>query len=824
MKVFLSSTYLDLIEHRKAVVNALRTMGEEVEHMEIFGARNEEPTQASLIELDNCDVLVGVYAYRYGTVPKGTKASVTEQEYLHATSKKIPILVFIVNEDHEWSPKKMDENLLKIKKFKSKASSDHSPAYFTTPDNLASQVVTAIGRLAKKLGRAPASTSSNSEPRKPPTGSTLPSQPYFFGREKELKDINEALEPNIRAWGALIYGPGGIGKTALAIRAADLASTTLFERKLFITAKIRELTPEGEKTIADFTRDNYFSILNELALELGEGGISRLAPDERANTLRLSLAGKKTLIVIDNLETLNNDDRTRIFQFLSRLPQGNKAIVTSRRRDDAEARIIQLDQLQEPEAEELISELVKSNPRLNNISDSEKKELFYSATGNPLLIRWILGQVGREGSSIKTISDAIKFMRQAPPGNDPLEYVFGDLLNSLIPSEKIVLATMTYLSDSPRSEWISEINKLSTTTVEMIWEELVNRSILVANKDAKGYFLPYVTSQFVNKKLPREISDVEKRLAEYGFRKTVEFGGRKSFKEQKNLAKYWPVISASLPYFVKHDNNALQTLCETLDMFLKSNGLWDEWLWLNQQAELVALVNDDYDTAGERAYKVGLIYSYLGKPNDILRYATRAEKHWQEIKATKLSIKGKTLVSHLRGISYKLSGNYPKAIEIINNALDIWNETDPEGIEVAATLNTLGEIQVKEGEMTNAKDKFVDAERNFEEAIRIALKNEQREGKEGIAIYKGNLANLALKQGNWQKVEALASDALRLAEELGLQDEIARENLHLAIAYLNLGYGGPRGLDASQKAVQIYKRLRHKDLPDAEAILREWEK
>ena len=41
MKVFISSTYLDLIEHRKAVVQALRTMGEEVGHMEVFGARDD---------------------------------------------------------------------------------------------------------------------------------------------------------------------------------------------------------------------------------------------------------------------------------------------------------------------------------------------------------------------------------------------------------------------------------------------------------------------------------------------------------------------------------------------------------------------------------------------------------------------------------------------------------------------------------------------------------------------------------------------------------------------------------------------------------------
>lgn len=78
MKVFISSTYLDLTEHRKAVVNAIRTIDEEVGHMEVFGARDEEPTTVSLEELDKCQVLVGIYAYRYGTIPDGSKTSVTE--------------------------------------------------------------------------------------------------------------------------------------------------------------------------------------------------------------------------------------------------------------------------------------------------------------------------------------------------------------------------------------------------------------------------------------------------------------------------------------------------------------------------------------------------------------------------------------------------------------------------------------------------------------------------------------------------------------------------------------------------------------------------
>jgi tetratricopeptide (TPR) repeat protein len=829
MKVFLSSTYLDLIEHRKVVVNALRMMGEEVDHMEIFGARDEEPTKASLDELDKCDVLVGIYAYRYGTVPKGSKVSVTEQEYLHATSKKIPILVFVVNEDYDWSPKKMDESLTKIKKFKAKATAEHMPEYFTSPDNLASKVVSSVGRLAKKIdsksilySRASILGTDIPNPTPPKIyGSTLPSQPYFFGRESELAAIAEAISPESRTWGALIYGPGGIGKTALAIEAAHRAPSDLFEIKIFISAKERELTSKGEVSAKEFSHNNFFSILNELALQLGEEGIPRLAPEERANALKHVLTTKKTLLILDNLETLNNDDRDHIYQFLTRLPQGNKAIVTSRRRDDTYAQTIQLDQLQEPEAKKLISELAKRNPRLHDISDTDKKELFYSASGNPLVIRWIIGQVGWDESNIKTIAEAIKFMRQAPQGNDALEYVFGDLLNSLIPSEKIVLAAMVFLSLSPKAAWIAKVTGYGEATIEMIWEELVNRSILVTVKGSKDYLLPHLTRQFVKNKLSKEVAQVEEKLADYAFRIALEFGGRKNIKEQTKLAENWPVISAALPFFLKHDNNNLQIICDALDMFLRSTGLWDEWLWLNQQAEIVALIHDDYDSAGERAYKVGLIYSYLGKPNDVLQYATRAEKHWQEVRTARLSIKGKTRVNHLRGISYKLSGNYPRAMEIINNALDIWKKADPEGTDVAAALNTLGEIQFKEGEMTNTKEKILEAEENFLEATRIALKNNH---KEEASIYMGNLANIALRQGDWSRLESIAKHALELAEEYGQQDEIGRENLHLAIAYLNLGHKGPDGLDASRKAVEIYRRLGHKNLPEAEAILNEWEK
>lgn len=75
-KAFLSSTYVDLADYRKATTEALERLGHQVERMEIFGARPEEPKEACLAEIEACDLFVGLYAHRYGHVPAGSDSSI----------------------------------------------------------------------------------------------------------------------------------------------------------------------------------------------------------------------------------------------------------------------------------------------------------------------------------------------------------------------------------------------------------------------------------------------------------------------------------------------------------------------------------------------------------------------------------------------------------------------------------------------------------------------------------------------------------------------------------------------------------------------------
>jgi len=86
VRVFLSSTYLDLKKYRDLVAEAIARLGNSTSRMEIFGARPEAPPFACLHEVEQCDLFVRIYAHRYGYVPPGQVVSITEEEYRYAKS------------------------------------------------------------------------------------------------------------------------------------------------------------------------------------------------------------------------------------------------------------------------------------------------------------------------------------------------------------------------------------------------------------------------------------------------------------------------------------------------------------------------------------------------------------------------------------------------------------------------------------------------------------------------------------------------------------------------------------------------------------------
>ncbi len=828
MKVFLSSTYVDLIEHRKAAHDALEQLGLHVIGMESFGARPEDSTTACLNEVKESDLFVGIYAHRYGYIPKDSDSSITEQEFNHAQKLGKPIFGFVINEDHAWSPKHIEHDKKeKLNTFLSKVK-NQPVEFFTTPDNLAQNIASSVGHHLAEINSANSSRQSEIVNQKSPIGNTLPTQPYFFGRAKELEIIASALSHESRTWGALIDGPGGIGKTALAIKAAHDAPAELFERKIFITAKVRELTADGEAKLTDFTRPTYLAMLDELGKELGADGLEKLAPDERPNELRLTLAGKKALIIFDNLETLPEEERTRLFQFLSRLPEGNKAIVTSRRRTDVDARIVRLDRLARDEAQQLIAELAAKYPRLHRASQKEREDLYEITQGNPLFIRWIAGQLGREGSKCRTIAEACAFIDKAPKGNDPLEYIFGDLLETFTADETKVLAALTYFSLPAKLKWIADMTDLPARAAETALEDLTDRSILTSDLSAQTYFLPQLTAKFIRTRRPEAVTQTGDALTDRAYALALQYGGQTNYEGFPTLDAEWDFISAALPRLLNGDNDRLQTVCDQLFRFLEFTTRWDDMLLLFEQAETRALATKDKEHAGWQAYRAGYTFSLRNQTSEVLACVARATEHWQDSTS-----RNKATAIQLRGLGHYVEGDYFSAITAFREVVELDRSISPESEDVATDLNYLAGAE-------RANKDYPAAEQDNLEALRIAkiIKNDEL-----IATYTGNLAALALDREQWAEAESLAREALALDEKVGRQELIAGDCHRIAKALLKqnpAGVGATRpvqesalsdregsplheALSLSRRAVEIYTRLRHPDLQSAQETLAEIE-
>lgn len=148
MKVYLSSTYTDLVEYREHVLRVLRRLSLNVRAMEDYGARDDRPVDVCLADVAESDLYIGVFAFRYGHIPQAENAegrSITELEYRKAVGLHIPRLIFLARLDH-WPAPKCDAITGEgnhgglITKLRDELQEEATVDSFDTPDELASAV------------------------------------------------------------------------------------------------------------------------------------------------------------------------------------------------------------------------------------------------------------------------------------------------------------------------------------------------------------------------------------------------------------------------------------------------------------------------------------------------------------------------------------------------------------------------------------------------------------------------------------------------------------------------------------------------------------
>lgn len=154
-QVFVSSTYEDLQEERKAVIEALLQMNCFPVGMEYFNAADDSQWDVITSLIDECDYYVLIVAGRYGSVEESTGKSYTQKEYEYAVKKGVPTISFIYKDINLLPNGKVEnepDSLKKLEDFKKEISKKLWQSW-DNKDSLASAVVLSLNKLIKSRPR-----------------------------------------------------------------------------------------------------------------------------------------------------------------------------------------------------------------------------------------------------------------------------------------------------------------------------------------------------------------------------------------------------------------------------------------------------------------------------------------------------------------------------------------------------------------------------------------------------------------------------------------------------------------------------------------------
>lgn len=632
----------------------------------------------------------------------------------------------------------------------------------------------------------------------------LPSLPAFFGREDYLHRIADALDPESRTWGALISGPGGIGKTSLAVRAAYDVPADAFEKIVFVSLKSRELDDDGLRDLSGFLVSGLAELFNELAYELGQPKITQAPEDQRPRLLHEALRGTRTLLVVDNLESLVKSDRDTVITFVTRLPPGCKAILTSRGRIGSGGEELILNNLSEEAALATLANLAETNPALAKTSEAERLVLYRETNGNPLLLRWVAGQVGR--GSCTTFEDAIAYLHSCPDGNDPLEFIFGDVVADFHEDETRVLCALASFTLPAKVEHIAVAAGFAEAETETALRSLSNRSLVVVSDELRTFVIVPRVTDLLRTRKAEVMEETAVRLVSSAFDLAMKTGYRASDRFSA-LNAAWPIVAAALPRFLAGPNERLQMVCEALNEFLNFTGRWDELIALSRDAETRAVAAKDFSNAGWRAYQAGGIYYLRSQSTEMIACADRAQSHWDEARSGE---RERAYTNEMRGMAYRLLGDYEIAANHFREAVALWRSLDNESVDLAIGLNKLAGTERLLGDFQNAM-------RDYRQALHIAKSLDFREG---VADITGNLAALAFEHDDLREAEFLCRDALTFSEEVGRLDLIGQNSGRLAAYLLEQGKKA-EALPYAQRAIEVFSQLDSPYLEDARKILKQ---
>ncbi|HEY0319744.1 MAG TPA: tetratricopeptide repeat protein [Pyrinomonadaceae bacterium] len=614
-------------------------------------------------------------------------------------------------------------------------------------------VILGIRKAIQELSGPSASVPELPElPRPPRVG-------FVARRDKDGRDIverlREELSPKKNQLVAL-WGAGGVGKTTLAAEAVKALIEDTGQRLVWTSASGR----------ANFS---FSTLLDDIAGQLGRTDLRPLALEPKEAAVRSIIAAEPTLIVLDNFETISDEEQLLCANFLANRTRCS-ALITTRERVDG-ASLIPLSAMSPGEAQEFLKRLVEQTQDAQIFAGDVRQRIYETAEANPFIMEWVVAQIDT-AQEPDTVLEELKH-----GAGDAAERVFdrsfnlpqlGDdgrdtllALSLFTPSAtREALAAVAGFGDdlkrvneaisSLRALWlIKGIDQNRRLTIEGLTRTLATARL---SKDNCVEFKQRFVAHFLS------YAEAHKQTT------SEDFDALEAEKDN--------VLNALDVAYRMEDWPSVMRIRDALEDFLDLRGYWDEAIQRGEQALQAARNAQSDQHIAHFENNVAIIYQYRGD----LAKARQLYDESLEIKKKLGNQNGIAVTLHQLGRLAEEQGNLAEARRLYDESLEIAKKLGNQS-GIARTLHQLAILAETQGDLAEAR-------RLYDESLEIAKKLGDQSG---IALTLHQLGNVAYLQGDLAEARRLYDGSLEIAKKLGDQSGIASTLHQLAILAHNQG-------------------------------------
>ncbi len=604
---------------------------------------------------------------------------------------------------------------------------------------------------------------------------------FIARRDEQGRDIVALLIKELapdKSQLATLWGPGGSGKTTLAAEFVRATADAFKGRVAWVSALGR----------TDF---GLATLLDEIATRIGHEDLRTLAPDAKAAAVASLVSDTPALIVLDNFETISEEEQSRCLDFLAHAASC-PALITTRsgvNRDDVYN--VPLAAMTMEEARDFLQRLVERTRKPFNFDTLDRDDFIRRCEGNPLVLQWAVRQIDLAKRPQDVLDDL------ARGEGDAAERVFTRSFNlpQLGDDGRAALLALSLFTPDAAREALAEVSgfdddmrRLNTAV-----EGLSSLWLVESTEGNERLFHRGLTRELAKSCLSKD-----PRAGEFRRRYVVRFLRYAAAHEQQTPedlnaleTEKDNLLSAVDTAFGMRDWESVIQLRGTLTDFLHLRGYWGEAIGSGEAAETAARELGNEERAASFAVGVATVRRNRGEYEEARRIYKEALEIFNRLGS---SLSMAICLDRLGKVAQD-QGKTEEARQLYRESLSISERLGSEK-SVARTLNNFGKL---------AQD-----ENDYEEAGRCygaSLEISKRLGdQQGIAIVLRQLGLIAKSKGEREEAGRLYGESLVISRRLGDQNGIAITLRSIGQLEREEGHK-KEAIELFNEALRIYEKL-----------------